>query len=427
MQLLIFTARRIVLVLTLGGLGILAWYSVLSARADVAFRENNPAAARDAVRLVPANAAYHELLAEHLEAAGADPDAELEIATHLSPYESRFWIRRAFRAEVEQKYADSERFLLEADRVDRGFDPRWALMNYYFRRGRYPEFWKSTREALDISYGNLDPVFRLCLAANDNPAVTRRVLPPRRRILFAFFTYLKNHERLAPAATVVDELAPGAQQEEVAELIDYCVRQSGRDNASSLAVWNAMCSRRLLPFAELSPDNGRLVTNGDFAATPLQQAFDWKYGTDAGITVGQTDIEPGLSVGMSGQQPDRVLLIAQEIPLTPGKQYFVNYEYRLVGAQQSGAQIDSGVRWAVQENRPDAMAGAEPIAVSSVLSASDWANGQIAFSSGQRDSARLILEYRRAPGTLRWKGTVQLRRVSSGLAERDLPGPGSAR
>src|ERR1700679_1206977 len=236
-------ARWVVSFLTLCVLVILASYSVLLARSDSLFRENSLTALRTAARLVPANAAYHALLAEHLEAAGANPDTELEIATNLSPYESRYWIRRAFRAELEQKFEESEHYLLEASRVDRGFDPQWALMNYYFRRGKLGEFWKSTNEALNVSYGNLDPIFRLCLAASDDPAVTRSILPPRRHILFAFFAYLTAHGQVDSAASIAPELASGAQPEEVNVLLDYCGKQIVHHNgASSLAVWNAMCN-----------------------------------------------------------------------------------------------------------------------------------------------------------------------------------------
>lgn len=409
-------ARRIVSFLTLCGLVVLASYSLLLARADLSFGENNLAALRTAVRLIPANAAYHALLAEHLEAAGINPDGELEFATNLSPHESRYWIRRAFRAELEQRFGESEHYLFEASRVDRGFDPRWALMNYYFRRERFPEFWKSTRDALNMSYGNLDPVFRLCLAASDDPAVTWRMLPPQRHILFAFFAYLTANGRVDSAAGIARELASGAQPEEVNVLLDYCGKQIVRQNAeSSLAVWNAMCNRRLITFAELSPALGRIVTNGDFSALPLQQGYDWKYGSHTGVAIGPSDAAPGVAIDLSGKQPDGISLIEQEIPLSPGKEYTVNYDYRLVGA--SG---DSGLHWMIRGPRPDSGARNEaandPIAISPVLVAQDWKNGELTFSSGQHDSATLVLEYRRTLGTIRWNGTAQIRRVSSSLS-----------
>jgi hypothetical protein len=409
-------ARRIVSLLTLCVLMVWAWYSVLLARADGSYRDNNLTALRNAVRLVPANAAYHAILAEHLEAAGANPDDELEIATDLSPYESRYWIRRGFRAELEQNFPESERYLLRAFQVDRGFDPRWALMNYYFRRGRLPQFWKSTREALDISYGNLSPIFRLCLAASDDPAVIRQALPPRHDILSAFFAYLTAHGNVESASSIAQELASTAQPDDVRVLVDYCGQELVHHNGgSSLTVWNAMCDRRLIPFSKLSPAIGQIVTNGDFSAVPLQMAYDWKYGTEAGIAVSPMDTAPGVSIDVSGKQRDSVTLISQEIPLIPGKQYTINYDYRLVGGQG-----DSGLHWAIRTARPDAGANPdardESIANSSVLIGQDWNNGSLTFASGQRDSASLVLEYRRTLGTIRWNGTAQIRRVASSLS-----------
>jgi hypothetical protein len=415
-------SRRIVPLLTLCGLLALAWYSVLLARADLAFRENNLEALRTAVRLAPSNADYHALLAEHLEAAGSNPDTELENATNLSPHESRYWIRRAFRAEVERKYDECEQYLLEAYRVDHGFDPRWALMNYYFRRGNFAEFWTTTRLTLDMSYGSLDPIFRLCLAANDDPSVTRRILPPRREILSAFFIYLFQHEPVEYASSVASELAPGAEPEEVPWLVAYCDKQMGHNNGSSLLVWNALCRRRMVPFQELAPERGQIVTNGDFSAVPLKQGFDWKYGPVEGIAVGPMDAAQGISINISGKQADIAPIVEQEIPLTPGKQYVLRYEYRLLDTQR-----DSGVQWMVRETVAGDTAGSDPLATSSVLSGTDWSSGQLAFSAGRHDAARLILQYKRAPGTVRWKGTVQVRRVSSGLAEADLAVPGLAR
>jgi hypothetical protein len=181
-------------------MGILIWYSVVQARADIAFRQNNLVDARTAVRLAPGNALYHANLAELSEVSGADPDPELKIASDLNPFDSTYWIRRAFRSEVQQRYDESERFLREAYRVDRGFDPRWALMNYYFRRGNLPEFWKSGTEAFAMSYGDLDPIFRLCLAASNNPADTRKILPERPSALVSFFTYLVRHEQIGMAS-----------------------------------------------------------------------------------------------------------------------------------------------------------------------------------------------------------------------------------
>jgi hypothetical protein len=409
-----FIRRLFLPLLTLLLLAVLAGYSVLLAMADAAFRQNTLNSAETAVHLVPSNASYHALLAEVLEESGANPDAELRMATVLSPHESRYWIRRAFRAEVEQKYDESERFLMEAHRVDRGFDPRWALMNYYFRRGRLPEFWKSARETLEMSYGDLNPIFRLCLSANTDPSFTARILPPRRAILLSFFSYLVQHKQMESVSAIAAELAATAETEDVPLLLDYCNRQMGHDNQSSLTVWNSLCRRHLLGFTELAPDHGNIVTNTDLVAASLQQGFDWRYGKTPEIKAKPIDTGKGISFEVSGFQPDSVAILEQEIPLTAGKQYLINYEYRLIGERP-----DSGLEWTVRPSSADATGSDSPVVISPVLSGADWNTGQLRFSAGQLDAARLILQYRRLPGTVRWKGTVQIRRVTSGLAVSD--------
>lgn len=420
-----FTRRLILPLLALCGLVILAGYTLLLAAADTAFRQNTLISAQKAVRLVPSNASYHELLAEVLEETGANPDAELRTATILSPHESRYWIRRAFRAEVEQKYDESERFLMEAHRVDRGFDPRWALMNYYFRRGRLPQFRSFAREALEMSYGDLDPIFRLCLEANSDPAFTVRILPSRRAIRFAFFNYLLQHKQMDSASALAAELAAGAEAEDLPVLLDYCNRQMGHDNASSLTVWNSLCRRRLVNFSQLSPETGNIVTNTNLVAASLGQGFDWKHDSSSGVAAAPIDTGQGVSFEINGFQPDFVVILEQEIPLTPQKQYVLNYEYRLIGEQP-----DSGLQWLVR--RAGQGGSDSPVAISPALSASspgttDWNTGYLRFSAGPLDAARLILQYRRSPGTIRWKGTVQIRRVTSGLAAGLAAGPASPR
>jgi len=386
----------------------LGWYSIRFALADAAYRENTLATLTTAISLAPSNASYHELLAEHLEAAGQNPDSELRIATELSPRESRYWIRRAFRAELEQKYQESEGYLLKAHAVDRGFDPRWALMNFYFRRGDFPRFWKYTREALDMSYGDRGAIFRMGLAANDDPAAIREMLPAKREVLFSFFTYLMQNGRQDYAARVAEELALKPREEEVPALVGYCSRRLTEDPISVLRVWNGLCAARFLPFGALSPEQGKLITNGDFAVQPSSDGFDWKYSANPSVSITPSDTGQGLSIDLNAGQADTVALIEQEIPLKPGRQYTIHSTYRLIGPAD-----DSGLHWAIFPASGGSGASTE-LAISPVLKGQDWQNAKIAFSS-DRDTARLVLLYRRTLATVRWKGTVQIRNVTSEL------------
>lgn len=406
--------KRVVPVFALAWLALLTWYSVLFARADLDVSKGSEDSLRKAIQLVPGNALYHALLAAYVEESGANPGDELKRATELNPWDSGFWAQRAYQAEIEQRYDEAEAFLFQSYRANRRFDSRWALMNFYFRRGRTAEFWKEAREAMDMSYGNLDPVFRLCLATNQDPQATLRILPPGRRdILSEFFSYLIKNNNLESAAPIAEELARDAGPADVPALVDYC---DGRiaGGGSALTVWNSLCERHLLPFSGLFPDQGRIVTNGDFTAAPLQRAFDWKPVPTDGVSIGPLDGEPGISITVSGRQPDKLLrVIEEEIPLSPGRRYEVQYEYRLVSDQP-----DSGLQWMIRGARPDDDS-AEPVAASPIFSGKDWSKGQFEFAAGPRDAATLVLVSHRLPGTLRWKGTLELRRVSSALAQHD--------
>jgi hypothetical protein len=403
-------ARRIVIIITLCGASITIYYSTLFARADSLRRKNTLESLRASVLLVPGNAENQALLAEHEEAAGLNPDKELALATSLSPRESRFWIRRAFRAEVEQKFPESEQFLRQAEKVDTGFEPRSALMNYYFRRQNAPEFWKAAEAALRTAYTDRGGIYRLCFAVDGDIAKTRAVLPPGHAPLVDLLAFLMKSDRMEPAADVAAEVASGATAEDVSLLAGYVDRQIGKNDPSALAVWNAMCERHLLPFSVLSPERGAIVTNSDFSGT-LQRAFDWRFRSANGAAVSPA-YTGGQSVELNGKQPESIILMEQKIPVAAGKTYSISWEYQLEGA--SG---DSGLRWLIQKGAAGQAPRQAPVEASTTFGGAGWRTGQLTFTASDSGVDRLQLEYRRAPETIRWKGTLQLRRVSATVAD----------
>ncbi|HVW11095.1 MAG TPA: hypothetical protein VHC90_21065 [Bryobacteraceae bacterium] len=403
--------KRIVIVLTLCGAGLAAYYLVLFARADSLFHENTPSSVKAAVLLVPGNADYHAIHAEYVEEMGLNPDSELALATELSPLESRFWIRRAFRAEVERKFDDSERFLRHAIQVDNGFAPRSALMNYYFRRQNIPEFWKAARSALEMAYGDRAAIFRLCFAVDDNLAATKAILPSGHRPLTQLLLFLLQTERLEDAADIASAVAAEAEPEDLSLLLAYTEIETGKNDASALAVWNALCARRLVPFSPLSPAQGSIVTDGDFDGD-LHRGFDWKFGAADGVAISRS-YAGGETVELNGKQPESMVLMEQRVPVTAGKTYVISTDCEL-----DGPSADSGLRWFVLKGAADAQQPQEPLASSSSLQGATWHTGQITFTADHDGVDRIRLEYRRAPETVRWSGTLQLRRVSSSAATR---------
>jgi hypothetical protein len=131
-------------VLTLTG-----YWAIRLAIADQLFRANSLKTLAKATQLNPINSQYFLLLAEYQEQAGVDPEPALAAASQLNPLDSSIWIHRGLSAEFAGDFARAEKFLLEAARVDKLFDPRVTLANYYFRRNNPEQFWRWTRGSGD--------------------------------------------------------------------------------------------------------------------------------------------------------------------------------------------------------------------------------------------------------------------------------------
>ena len=400
------------LALPLLGLGI--WLSVRLALADSAFHRDTPDSLAEAARLEPGNATYHDLLAETIEGQGGNPDAEWERAVRLSPLEASHWIGLGTRAEVERDYPRAEKYLLHAAQVDVGFEPRWALMNFYFRRGNLPEFSVWTRRALEISYGDLTPVFRLCWLATSDPRAIERMLPPAGQPVakateLQYLQFLLGTRRFDAARPIAYGIAAQADDGNLPILIQYCDAMVEGHTDAALDVWNVLCRRKLIPFDPLTPAGGNVITNGDFRIKPAEHGFDWRIPRIDGVFVtvaAASEGSPsagGASLEMSGNEPEECLLMAQIVPVAPGRRYHLDYEYR--GA---AAEDDSGLRWEIDTLDSPSVA----IHSDDLKMTGDWSTGRLNFNPGAAHAARLTLRYKRALGTVRYQGTVALRKVA---------------
>ena len=88
-----------------GAFLLAAWSSGIAAVAELEKAKNTPDSLRKAVELAPDNAVFRNLLAEHIEGSGRDPKPQLIEAMRLSPLESQYMVRRAFRSEIENDFA----------------------------------------------------------------------------------------------------------------------------------------------------------------------------------------------------------------------------------------------------------------------------------------------------------------------------------
>jgi hypothetical protein len=386
--------RHVAAVLIIFVLTIASYWTLRLALADQLSRTNSLEALARATHLAPGNSQYFILLTEYQQEAGIDPEPALVAASRLNPLDSSVWIRRGLRAEFEGDYARAEQFLLEAARVDKLFDPRATLANYYFRRNNSAQFWRWVREALAINYGDLTSLFRLCWRMSSDPEIIRsRALPADRRTNRSYLYFLLAENRLDAAEPIALQLASAATSEDAGVLLDFIDRSLAPPThiSSIVTAWNSLCTRNVLPFSPIALD--RVITNGDFRVALTSRGFDWR--VPPGPDISAVRVSPReLRIDLSGKQPEQSELLIQFVPVLTAKSCRFRFSYKT-----SGAPAESGLQWRI-------LAAASP-----PLSGDDWKPSELTFSTRDNKLARLVLGYSRASGTSRWEGAITLRDV----------------
>ena len=173
------------------------WWSIRLARADAAFRQRTPAEVARAIELAPENGEYLAALALQAEYSGQDSTPLLEEIARLNPRSSAPRIRLGLAAELRGDTNTAERWLQEAYSVDRQFETRWTLANFYFRQGQPDEFWTWMKSALEMSYGDRVAAFDLCwqMTSNDPEEILDRAIPDRREVVASYLAYVLNHHQ----------------------------------------------------------------------------------------------------------------------------------------------------------------------------------------------------------------------------------------
>ncbi len=399
-------ARRALCVALLPALGFAIYASARLSVADSDFRANTDQSVALAVRLDSGNAAYHQLNAEHLESAGRDPLPDREAAALLSPLDSRYWIDLGVLSEVRNDLPAAERYYLKAASVDHTFAPRFALMNFYFRRHQEAPFWRWAREALPMVYDDPSAVFRLCWLMTSDTESIRRLLPRTISLNNQYLEFLINDAHWDAAPPVARDLAARAAPDDLGVLLDYMGRGMTRDTASVVEVWNTLSQRGLQHYAPLSPAEGAIVTNGDFRISPVERGFDWRLQRVDGVSL--TLSAAGLDVELTGEQPVAVTLLNEWVPIEPGRTYRIEYLYNGDPDDPASSRRPSGLAWRITHPVTTAVIARSP----DLDAAARDARGYFDFSA-PAGVAMLSLTYERAPGTVRRKTRFTIRKVAS--------------
>jgi hypothetical protein len=391
------------------GSGVGAYWSARLAYAELSFGRGTPESVERAAGLAPGNAQYGKRKAELAEAAGLNPakaEEALEAALQANPGDSETLIALGLRAEARKDFAGAERDLLDAARHDKGYDPRWSLANYYFRRQDGPNFWKWARAASKMAY-EPTPLFRLVWNyTGDAGEIFDRAIPDRPEILRAYLAFLLGGPHWEAADTVAKRILDRPGAEDVPVLMAYCDRLlAARRGQDALNLWNSMGRHGVTGFGEIDRERGPV--NGDFRTQPGGSGFDWRIQPVEGIAASQD--QPGLRLSFSGEEPEACEPLWQYAVPRAGEHYRMTFQYAT-----SGIAEGSGLRWRVL----DVTGEPTVIAESEDLANEDWADGSVFFTTPARMSlGRIVLNYRRAPGTTRIEGSIRLRNVALGRAD----------
>jgi hypothetical protein len=332
----------------------------------------------------------------------------LEAAAALDPGNADTWARLGLAAEMRGDTRTAERDLLEAARVSRQYAPRWALANYYFRRGDRERFWPWVSEALRIGYGDLDPAFELCWNmrqnSEDSEDIRRRAIPARAPVLNAYTLFLLRTGRLAASEPVAASLASAGASDDLSTLAVWLNAQIDQGPAApAVAVWNTLCARHLLPYAPVDPDRAPLTDRDFRAASPVSGGFAWRLTPVEGVAAGVNRREHYLRVEFSGNQPENCAPVSQYVPVTPGAGYRLRFNYRTAEIPPA-----SGLNWSVC----DARTGIDRAEPSPWLASEEWKRDEVCFHASACGLVRVTLVCRRLSGQTRIAGSVELRGLS---------------
>jgi hypothetical protein len=383
-----------------GLLSLAACWTLRFGLADRWFHSGSSAAIARARQLSPGNVAYFP-----------DPGdrAALEEARTLNPRSSSAWIRLGLLAEIDGDTARAEQLLLEAARVNRTYEPRWTLASFYFRRADREKFWFWARQALQMAYTDQSPLFLLCWqVTQDSGIILERAIPGRALVLAEYLNFLILQGKLDAAAPVGERFAAQAGAQSLPLLLSYCDRLlQDRRTAAALRIWNTLCARQILATRPLAPLQGRSLTNGDFASTPVSAGFDWRLTPAEGVSVARGGAPPELRIAFSGSQPESCQAMEQIVPLAPSRNYRLRYSYRSLGVRPQ-----SGLLWRVTNFNGDKLWGSSPAA----LAGESWTEGTLTFTTpADGDLGRVVLRCDRALGSTRIEGSLWLRQVSLGF------------
>ena len=369
--------------------------------ADLLAHKSTLSAAQKSVELAPGNSVYLEHAAEIMEGYGENGNPMSARAAEVNPLDSANWIRLGTRAEIENRESEAEQDFLRAYTVDRQFEPRWTLANFYFRRGDRARALEWGRKTLEFGSGDLSAVFRLLWnVSGSGTEILEKAVPLRPLVLGQYLQFLDASGRLSDGSEVAQRLIPVVRPEDEDALAAHCGRclDAGRVD-DALAAWNGMIRRGLMEGDLINPEAGKPLENANFARQLTGLGFDWTAPKIEDVVVQRQPTGSGVRIAFLAHAPENCGILGQCIVLVPGRKYRLQYQYETVG--MSGA----GLKWIISDRATKATL----ISLGPPDSATPGEHTLQAQFETPRDCrlAKIELRYDREPGTVRPQGSIR--------------------
>jgi hypothetical protein len=287
------------------------------------------------------------------------------------PRSSAPLIDRGLAAESDHDFAAAEHDLLDAAHLDRQYLPAWTLANFYFRQHDADNFWLWARRAAALAYDDLMPLSQLSDLLDPGRALAH--LPDSPKLEHAYLDFLIRANRFDDAMPIARQLLHRRDATDAPRLRAFTTRLIDAKRATdAVEIWNGI--------------------DGTTAGAAFSgEGFDWRLLPSPGLSTvlrGET-----VDLYLDGHQHEAIPLFERMIAAGSRAQR-IKFEY----------SVDfPGLRWAVvsdgdsQESPP--------------LAPCTWHAFEWKFPENRAKFARLVLFYRREPGTPRADGRLQIRKI----------------
>ena len=380
------------------------WIAVGFCRAATAAEHGDTASLRDAIRLRPRNAEYHNLLGQHLLWVDGDVQQALESfrrAAELNPASGAIWFnlataegaaarpdeqRQALRRALEQSPHDSNIVWAAAVMMAANGEQENALREIRVVLQGAPEL---TTDALEMAWHT----------SHDADAMMNLALPPNPELYGrALNIAVKSSDRAAAAKfwAGILRLNQPIEPRQTFDYVDFLIREHEPDTAWN--VWSQMLALNHTPNSSQPQD---AVTNDSFEADSVNGGFDWR-----SVSQWQDTISIDTSVHHSGTRSVSIVFngppvdnlgFYQYVHVKPRTEYEVSAFAKAEDLRGSGGPL---------LRVEDAYSGARLFVSDDVIGSSAWHEWSGSFRTA--DSSLLIVRLVRDPGTTSIRGTLWL-------------------